>query len=201
MTVRVSRLLLAAAALSLSTMAGAQSLSDSYRFLKAVRDSDGAKVSEILKEPGVSIINTRDRDTGETALHIAARRSDSLYLRFLLQNGANPNLQDREGNTAMMVVANQNWPEGIEILDAYSADPNLANTRGETPLIRAVQLRNLELARAILAAGGDPDRSDTMAGMSARDYAARDNRSPAIQKLLREAKPVTARSGVAGPQL
>ena len=46
--------------------------------------------------------------------------------------------------------------------------------------IRAVQRRDLALVRALLAAGADPDQTDNVAGMSARDYARVDTRSPAV---------------------
>ena len=47
-----------------------------------VKDSEGIKeltpehnkVIEFLDKPGSTIINTKDRDTGETALHIVAKR-------------------------------------------------------------------------------------------------------------------------------
>jgi uncharacterized protein len=180
--------------------ASAQRFSDSYTFLKAVRDADGNKVTEILNKPGASIIDTRDSGTGEGALHIVAKRGDAAYLRFLLSRRANPNLQDGRGNTPMNAAVAQNFAEGVDILLSLGADPNLANASGETPLIRAVQMRNLDIARALLAKGADPDRTDVIAGMSARDYAKRDTRSPALAKLLADA-PKAAKRAVSGPRL
>ena len=58
--------------------ASAQIIPTGYKFLKAVKEKDGDKVTEALNEPGSTVINTRDITTGETALHIvtAAARSD-----------------------------------------------------------------------------------------------------------------------------
>jgi ankyrin repeat protein len=181
--------------------APAQQFSESYKFLEAVRKAEGNTVNEILNKPGQSIVNTRDRTTGDSALHIVTRRSDPTYMRFLLQKGANPNLQDARGNTPMMLAVEQNFGDGVDILIAYKGNVNLANSSGETPLMRAVQMRNFELVRTLLAANADPDQTDFVAGMSARAYAARDGRSPAIAKALADAPKRGTAANAAGPVL
>lgn len=199
MTLRLS--IAAAAALVLTPMvAAAQNFSPGYQFLEAVRDGDGAKVTETLNQPGSTIVNAKGAD-GSGALHIVARRSDATYLRFLLQKGANPNLQDAGGNTAAMVAIENGFIDAIPILKTYRADMNVANSRGETPLIRAVQNRNLAAVRVLLEAGADPDRADVMAGMSARDYAKRDGRSQPILKLIENAPRAKATTDISGPRV
>ncbi|WP_431469203.1 ankyrin repeat domain-containing protein [Sphingosinithalassobacter sp. LHW66-3] len=193
----------AAAAVALAfvaTPAAAQNFSDGYKFLKAIRDADGTEVMNFLNTPGQRIVNARDQTTGEAALHIVAKRKDLTYLRFLLQRGANPDIRDSDGNSPMMLSANLRWLEGIEALIAKGADVNLANTRGETPLIVAVQREDYQLVRTLLDAGADPDRPDLLAGLSAREYAARDVRSQSIRNLL-EAAPRIERANVSGPTL
>lgn len=200
MSFRVSRIAATLALAIVATPATAQQFSESYQFLEAVRDADGGKVTEILRDSNNLIINTRDRTTGEAALHIVARQNNATYLRFLLQKKANPNIRDGRGNTPLMIAVNSGFHEGVNILITYKANVDVANASGETPLIRAVQLRNVDMVRALLQAGADPDRADLLAGMSARDYAASDSRSPVIAKLLTEAQKVD-RSAIAGPQL
>ncbi|TKD51914.1 ankyrin repeat domain-containing protein [Sphingomonas baiyangensis] len=193
--------LAAAALLSAGVPASAQQYSEGYKFLEAVRKAEGNDVNRILNEPGQTIINTRDRSSGDGALHIVVRRSDPTYLRFLLQKGANPNMGDARGNTPMMLAVDAGFLDGIDILRRYKANVNQANASGETPLIRAVQLRNYEMVRDLLAAGADPDHTDVIAGLSARDYARRDGRSPAISKALADApKRGAAPSRAAGPK-
>ncbi len=48
---------------------------------------------------------------------------------------------------------------------------------GETALIHAVQQRQLDAVKLLLAKGADPDKKDSAAGYSARDYARRDTRN------------------------
>lgn len=165
--------------------------SESYNFLKGVRDRDGEAVTKIVNKPGSGsvIINTRDASTGESAIHIVTKRRDTTWLSFLLAKGANPNMRDAAGNTALMIAAQLGYAEGIALLLDRNATVDLPNNAGETPLIRAVQLRDLATVRALLAAGANPNRSDTGAGLSARQYAERDPRAGAILAAINDAKP------------
>ena len=63
---------------------------------------------------------------------------------------------------------------------------------GETALILAVQQHQIAIARALLAAGANPDKTDNAAGYSARDYARRDNRARDILKMIEATKPKPA---------
>jgi uncharacterized protein len=183
---------LAAAAMLAAQPAMAQ-FSDSYNFLKAVKDRDGAEAEKFLNEPGSVIINTKDDSSGETALHIVTARRDTTWLAFLLQKGANPNLADRKGVTPLMVATQLGFAEGAATLLKYKANVDGSNRSGETALIRAVQLRNPEMVRLLLKAGANADKRDSIAGLSAREYAAQDGRNSAILGIIE-------RKGEAAPE-
>jgi ankyrin repeat protein len=154
--------------------------SDSYNFLKAVRDRKGEEAEKFLAEPGTVIINTRDNSTGETALHIVIQRRDSSWLGYLLQKGANPNLADKKGTTPLMLATQL----GFDCLARKKAQIDQTNRAGETALILAVQLRNAEAVRVLLKAGANPDKKDSRAGYSARDYALQDGRATSIVSII-----------------
>lgn len=158
--------------------------SDSYNFLKAVKDRKGEEAEKFLSEPGSVIINTRDGSTGETALHIVIQRRDSTWLGYLLQKGANPNLADKKGTTPLMLATQLGYVDGIDWLVRKKAVVDQTNRSGETALILAVQLRNPEAVRALLKAGANPDKTDSRAGYSARDYAKQDGRASAIAAII-----------------
>lgn len=187
------------AALPVAAPARAQQQSQRYKFLEAVRKGDGNAVIAMLDQPGQTIVNSRDVTTGEGAMHIVVKRGDATYLRYLLSKGADANLRDGQGETPMMLAVQAGQPDLVQILAASKANANLGNNGGETPLIRAVQRRDLALVRAVLAAGGNPDQTDNVAGMSARDYAKRDTRALPILKTLEEAPAKTQRA-VSGPK-
>ena len=182
------------AAMSFSAPAVAQ-FSDSYNFLKAVKDRDGDEATKFLSQPGTVIVNTRDRTTGETALHIVVERRDNTWLAFLLQKGANPDISDKEGVTALLLATRLRFVDGVRTLLSKKAKVDETNKQGETALIRAVQIRDAELVRLLLANGANPDLPDTLAGKSARDYAKEDRRAASIlaeiEKSDAEKKPAT----------
>ncbi len=175
----------------MAPIAAQAQFSDSYNFLKAIRDRDGQKVTDFLNKPGSGavIVNTRDSSTGDGALHIVTKRRDTVWLSFLLAKGANPDMRDGSGNTALMLAAQIGFAEGLSLLIDRRAQVDLANSRGETPLMRAVQNRDIATVRALLGAGANPNKADTSSGMTARQYAERDARSAAIVKAMDEAKP------------
>ena len=184
------------AALLLAMPASAQ-FSESYKFLKAVRDADGAKATEALE----TIIDTKDYNTGETALHIVVKRRDMTWLGFLLAKGAKPDARDAQGNTPLGLAAQLGFSDGVQLLLAARAAVDLDNNGGETPLIYAVHNRDLATVRLLLAAGANPNRPDHIAGKSAHDYAAEDRRAAAVLKAIDEAKPAKLSPKMSGPTL
>jgi len=193
------RPLILAAALALPGFALAQ-FSESYNFLKAVKDRDGTEVTKIVSKPGSVIINTHDQSNGETALHIVTRDRDSTWLHFLLSKGAQPDARDNRGETPILIAASLNYDDGVTLLLAYHARIDSTNNQGETALIRAVQNNNYTMAKLLLTEGADPNKPDHIAGMSARDYAKRDTRNPALLKLIDET-PAPKPKSKQGPSL
>jgi ankyrin repeat protein len=177
--------------------AGQMNFSDSFTFLKAVKERDGDKVTALINEPGSTVLNTRDRSSGEGALHYVVRGRDLNWLGFLLGKGARPDLASNRGDTPLTLAAQIGWLEGAELLLAKRASVDLGNGRGETALILATQRRDLPMVRMLLAKRADPKRADRVAGMSALDYAKQDPRAAAVLKLL-EAKAAPAKPA-AGP--
>ncbi|MBK6707176.1 MAG: ankyrin repeat domain-containing protein [Sphingomonadales bacterium] len=176
--------LLGAIAAALISQPVLAQFSDSYNFLKAVDERDGAEAEKYLNEPGSVIVNTKRDQTGETALHIVVARKDDTWLNYLLLKGANPNLADRKGVTPLMLATQMGFVEGAARLIKNKASVDGTNRSGETPLIRAVQLRNAEMVRLLLKSGANPDKRDALAGLSAREYAAQDGRNSAILGII-----------------
>ncbi|HMT45938.1 MAG: hypothetical protein RL702_909 [Pseudomonadota bacterium] len=163
---------LIAAGLVWSAPAAAQ-FSQSYKFLEAVKKREGTEVTDMLAEPGTTIVNTRDVTTGETALHLVTARRDLTWMQFLVAKGANVNLKDVKGVTPLVLACNLGFTEGAEFLVGKGARVDESNSSGETPLITSVHNRNVALVRVLLKAGANPDRADN-SGRTARDYAALD---------------------------
>lgn len=205
MTLRTTPLalaLLVSAPLALLPTPAAAQLGQSagYKFLQSVKDAKNDEVIAALEKPGVTLVNTRDRSTGESALHIVVRRGDMAYLSYLLSKGADANLRDDKGETPMLLATRLGRKEMVDVLAKSSGNVNLANSSGETPLIIAVQRRDQTLVRDLLDLGADPDQADHLQGFSARAYAQQDKRSPAIAQMI-EANPKKVRKAISGPTL
>jgi ankyrin repeat protein len=189
--VRKSLWILLAAA-SLSAPAAAQYVSDAEPFIEAVTKRDGDKVYDLLDKRPL-IVNSRN-GKGETALNIAIARSDDSWTRFLLGRKANPNLQDGKGDTPLITAARVGYADAVELLLSMGAKVDMTNRMGETPLIVAVQQRELAVVKLLLTNGANPDKADSAAGYSARDYAKRDARARDILAAIeasKTAKPTT----------
>ncbi len=182
---------LTAAALGLAAPAAAQVAGDGAAFVRAVRENDGAKAMELIKNKSGTITNARD-DEGETGLVVAIARRDDTWTSFLLNEGADPNLATRSGDTPLMAAARAGYHEAAEWLLSARAKVDTANRSGETALILAVQNRHANIVKLLLSVGADPDKTDSVAGYSARDYAKRDSRTPELLRAIEAAKPKKA---------
>jgi len=192
-------MLAALSVLGLAVPAQAQ-FSAGYKFLEAVRKSDGNTVEEALNKPGSTIVNTRDSSTGETALHIVTKRRDRVWMSYMLSKGANVNARDRDGTTPLQIAANLGFAEGVELLIQYRADTAQANDAGETALITAVHRHDLAMSKLLLAGGADPERPDN-SGRSAREYAKLESQEQilaAFDAAAKKGKPAAAKP-VYGP--
>ena len=114
---------------------------------------------------------------------------DDQWTGFLLNKGADPNLAGKGGDTPLITAARAGFGDAVDWLLSMGAKVDAPNKMGETPLIAAVQTRQTQIVRTLLSVGADPDKTDTAAGYSARDYAQRDGRAREILQLIQAKKP------------
>jgi ankyrin repeat protein len=199
---RLASLSLAATVVALAVVPAVQAqFRGSFAFLQAVDGRDGAKATDALKDDP-TLINARHPDTGETALIIVTKRRDAVWVRFMLDKDADPSIGDKQGMTPLMHAALINFTEAADELLKYKAPVDQANRRGETALILAVQAKNAAMVRLLVRSGANPDKADHIAGMSARAYAQRDDRSGQLLALLdvKADKPLRDTGAVFGPK-
>lgn len=189
---------LAVVAVALASPAAAQ-FSDAYKFIKAVKDKDGGTAQKLLDQQGTTLVNVRDAESGDAALHIVTRRRDLGWIGFLLQRGANVDARDREGATPLILAATTGFSEAVPVMLVVKAQVDAANRLGETALMKAVQARDSQSVRLLLDAGANPDRSDNT-GSSPRSYALADTRGGPVARLLKDA-PARKAATVQGPTL
>jgi ankyrin repeat protein len=87
---------------------------------------------EFLLEQGFDC-NVRNR-FNQPPLFDAVTLNDHRMVALLLHHGANPNLTDNEGNTALHRAFEVNAPEELRrVLIGFGADPSARNVSGKTP--------------------------------------------------------------------
>jgi ankyrin repeat protein len=93
---------------------------------------------------------------GSTALLFAARSGDVGSARVLLAAGANPNDALPDGTSALVMAAHSGHSEVGSLLLDKGANPDSADA-GYTPLHAAVLRSDLNLVKALLAHGANPN--------------------------------------------
>lgn len=99
-------------------------------------------------------INEQDTD-GWTLLHYAANSNNKNFADFLLCNGANPNIQNNLGATALHITPN---PSMIKLLLDHNANHTLECIEGFTPLSLATTIFNPAKARILI----EHDKAQTL---------------------------------------
>ncbi|MFL6734879.1 MAG: ankyrin repeat domain-containing protein, partial [Sphingomicrobium sp.] len=159
---------------------------DGLNFVKAVRDNDADKALPLLTSRA-GVVNATDTN-GDTALTVAIARNDNMWTLFLLDRGADPDMRGHNGDTPLIAAARVGYLEAAEQLLVRNAKVDLPNGKGETALMVAVQQRRRDIVKLLLEQGANPDKTDNVAGLSARDYAKRDTRSREILGLIESSK-------------
>jgi len=119
-----------------------------------VRDQNGDTLLMASYKPDIirwliehkADVNARAKD-GRTALMFRRNNiwpEDPEKYRILLDNGANPDLQDADGNTALHHFVSAIQTNIIALLLEHKANPNIQNNDGLTPLDLAEQQLKME---------------------------------------------------------
>jgi ankyrin repeat protein len=103
-------------------------------------------------------------------------------VRVLLDRGADPNLKDEKGSTALSGVAFKGDVALVNMLLAAGAEVDAANAVGRTPLMFAVMFGRDDVARVLLGARANVLLRDGE-GLNALDLAQRQGNGALLQDL------------------
>jgi hypothetical protein len=91
--------------------------------------------------------------------HFALKASQPYLVFLMLRQGANPNIQDSDGNTLLHIAAQTQLKYivfYIEAILAFSADPRIQNKLGNTAYHVTAAARNVEIYNVLNRATPDP---------------------------------------------
>ncbi|NXU59227.1 AN34B protein, partial [Turnix velox] len=117
------------------------------------------RLTRLLLEGGAYINESNDR--GETPLMVACRTkhvdlqsvSKAKMVKYLLDNKADPNIQDKSGKTALMhACLEKAGPEVVSLLLQSGADPSLQDHSSCSALVYAINSGDRETLKVLLNA-------------------------------------------------
>ena len=120
-----------------------------------------------------------------TALIAAVRNNHIKVVQALIEDGADPDIRDFSGDTALTVAAEHSddtYLVQILVLDAQ-ASINIQNRSGYTPLMKAVMSNREDVTRALLDLGANPNIQDKF-NRSPLIMAIKHNNADIVQMLL-----------------
>lgn len=154
-------------------------------FMAAVLHRDVDKVRVLLtNEPTVDVNwQSESRITGP-ALHTAAAFGPSEMVRLLLDYGADPNLRDAHGFSALYFASKEGSTEIVRMLIEAGADLEAKEyDYGATALMVAARWKRLGVVDMLLKAGANP-MAVTKNGLTARELLGKD-KDERVDVLLR----------------
>jgi uncharacterized protein len=118
-----------------------------------------------------------------SALADAAEQHDQASIRTLLQTGADVNVAQIDGTTALHWAAYNDDAETVALLVKAGANVNAVNNYGVPPLAQACINGNAAIVKLLLAAGADPNAT-MKGGETVLMLAARSGNVEAVKALL-----------------
>ena len=139
--------------LALASVAHAADVSDA--FYTAIRNGDGTTVKSLIVVHGANIKDNR----GTTPLMYAAAFGNAEMVGMLLDAGADPNVANDLGATALMWSVNDE--EKVRLLLFKKANVNAKSKFGRTPLIIAAsEDSGMPVVRMLVEKGADVNAAD-----------------------------------------
>jgi ankyrin repeat protein len=162
----------------------------------AIRDSDTAKLAEILEGDGVAAgINDYKSvpgSSGRHVLHYAVEHgADPAVLAALVAAGADINKKSHNGQTPLVFAITAESLPTVEQLLGLGADVDAPGGQGLPALAYAAMADNIPIMQRLLAAGANVDKANGH-GKTALEMAARAGHIDAAKLLLGAGASVTA---------
>ncbi|XP_044076805.1 KN motif and ankyrin repeat domain-containing protein 4-like [Siniperca chuatsi] len=121
--------------------------------LASLTAPDGPAGMEVVRKlMELGNVHIRSSQTGQTALHLAVRHGRVVMVRLLLSRGADANIQDSQGTTALMFASERGHTHIARLLlERSQCDLTLTDKRGRTALSIAMQGSHTDTAALLQA--------------------------------------------------
>jgi len=129
------------------------------QLIRATRNGDLDKVKLLVKD-GININYQPYNTDGSALMRAVAGNQHPEIAKFLIKAGADLNLQDEVGDTALMYASNAGSTEMVKLLLKRGADPNILNRDKNNALHFASLYGHLDIVKILIDAGINIDNPD-----------------------------------------
>uniref|UniRef100_A0ABD2WT11 Uncharacterized protein n=1 Tax=Trichogramma kaykai TaxID=54128 RepID=A0ABD2WT11_9HYME len=129
-------------------------------------------------------------ENGKTPLHLVAQWGEKEIIHFLLMRGADPQLTNAKGETALHDVCKRGRDDLVELFlkvnkqFSKSIDINAVDNSGRTPMLVALNRRDKKSALLLLKRGAKPNAADEMGSTALHLMCRRSYDSASIEEIL-----------------
>jgi len=147
-----------------TSIASSSSAQTAYDICDAARDGNEPAVMELLGK-GANINSTGGRTLDFSPLMWASEQGNVGMLRLLLDRGADPNVRNSRGVTALMLAATKGYLDAVRLLLDRGSSVHF-ETQEVSPLSAAAAYGHLDVVRILLESGARDNKGRALEGAS-----------------------------------
>ena len=123
-----------------------------------IANDDVEEIKDLLQQK----INLNSSTFNPPILEEAVNSGNKEVVELLLKHGANPNIENKNGDTPLFVASksDDNKNDIVELLLKHGADPNVINNRFISPILLASNRGHTDIVELLLKHGADVDVYD-----------------------------------------
>ncbi|NXA08109.1 ANKE1 protein, partial [Sapayoa aenigma] len=134
-----------------------------YKLLQCVHQRDKEQIEKLVQKGFPNLINCTEPKEGYSAFHLASMKNDTDMCRFLLEQGAHPNVHDQMGRTPAMRAAELGHELVLDLLVKANADMTAVDNEGKGILFYCISptRRHYHCMQIALEYGADVNNCTT----------------------------------------
>ena len=121
----------------------------------------GAQKEAKATQPSITLESLQNLGELNEKLFFAIKTNDYEIISDLISKGADPNLQNNNGESLLHLAVQFNHADSVEaLLNHESTLIDIQDNRGRTPLYVSLEYQNTDITQILLRAGADPNIAD-----------------------------------------